>query len=75
MKSAMKKRLPREEFIMPNDYPVVTLDQAVADGTTPWTLNCVASRLQYRYPRHADQLRRVARQLAASNDNRGRRAA
>lgn len=70
-----KKRSPREEFIMPNDYPVVTLDQAVADGTTPWTLNCVASRLQYRYPRHADQLRCVARQLAANDNRRDRKVA
>lgn len=68
MKTALKKRMPREEFTMPTDYPVVTLDQAVADGTTPWTLKCVASRLQYRYPRHADQLRRVALQLAANGN-------
>ena len=75
MKTAMKKRLPREEFIMPDDYPVVSLDQAVADGTTPWTLDCVARRLHRRYPRQATALQRVARQLAASNDNHGRRTA
>jgi hypothetical protein len=68
MKTAMKKRLPREEFTMPDDYPVVSLDQAVADGTTPWTLDCVARRLDCRYPRQADQLRRVAQQLAANGN-------
>lgn len=70
-----KNRPPRDEMKMPHDYPVVSLDQAISDGTTPWTLNLVARRIGYKYPAQAAELRRVARQLAASNDNHGRRAA
>ena len=67
-------RAPRDEMKMPHDYPVVSLDQVIADGTAPWTLNVVARRIGYKNPSQAAQLRRGARQLAAINDNRERRA-
>lgn len=73
--SKQTKRRAVEQTAMPANYPVVTAEQAGADGTEPWTLRVIANRIGRAYPRHAHHLRRVAAQLAADNDNRARRVA
>lgn len=71
-----KHARPSTRQQMPDGYPVVTVEQALADGTAPWSLRAVANRLQKEYPSHARRLRRVAAQMTAGNDNHAvRRAA
>lgn len=51
---------------------VITAEQAMADGMQPWTLRAIAKR---HCGPVAAELRRVAQQLAAMNDNQPARRA